>query len=87
MFIHVRRNHHNQHNIGWGVLREDLDRLEDKLHDKGMPLMHTWRYHHSSFPNTKAHNHAFDMIQVPTGYKWNVDLTHDSLDVFTVIMF
>ena len=66
-------NQHNQHTIGRGILRKDLDRLEEKWHEKRIPLMHTWRYQHSSFPNTTAHTHAFDMLQVPTGYKWNMD--------------
>ena len=54
------------HTMGLGVLREDLDRLEEKLHEKRIRLMHTWRYQHTSFPNTAAHNHACDVIQVPT---------------------
>ena len=73
-------NQRNQHTIAWGVLREDLDRLEDKLHEKRVSLTHTWRYQHSSFPNTTAHKHAFDMIKVPTGYKWNMDFAQESIE-------
>ena len=76
---------YSQHTIGWGVLREDLDRLEEKLHDTGIPLMHTWRYQQSSFPNTTAHKHAFDMIQVTTGYKWNTDFPKDCLQYVSFI--
>jgi hypothetical protein len=35
---------------------------------------------------TTAHNHAFDMLQEPTGYKWNMDFALESIDVVQVIM-
>ena len=34
-------NQHNQHTIGWGVLKEDLDNLEDKMNERRAPVMHT----------------------------------------------
>ncbi len=43
------------------------------MHDKGTPLMHTWRYQQFSVPKTTTHNHALGMFQVPAGYKWNMD--------------
>ena len=79
-------NQHNQHTSSWGVPRDDLDRVEEKYYDKGIPLMHTWRYQQSYFPKTTAHTHAFGMPQVPTGYKWIMDFTIDSIEVAQVIM-
>ncbi len=37
---------------GGGTLRENLDKLERDIHEKGIPLMKTWRYMHAQFPAT-----------------------------------
>ena len=42
-----------------------------------MPLMHTWRYQHSTCPKTTAYDKVYDTIQLPTGYKWNMDFAKD----------
>ena len=55
------------------------------MNSNNTPLMHTWRYQHSSFPNTTAHKHALDMLQVRTGYKWHIDFAQASLEVVQVI--
>ena len=79
-------NQVNKHTITWGVLREDLDRLENKLQDKDIPLMHTWGYQQSARPNTTAHKHPFHIVEVTTGYKWNMDVARDSLqDVLSIM--
>ncbi|MFM7982320.1 MAG: hypothetical protein ACKPKO_23670, partial [Candidatus Fonsibacter sp.] len=62
-----------------------MDKLEAKLHAKKIPLMHTWRYQHH-FPETRAHNHASGMIQVPTGYKLSIDFAQESLEAVQVII-
>ncbi len=48
--------------------------------------MHTWRYQHSTFPNTRAYRQASDTIQEHTGYKWNLDFAKDCLDAVLGIM-
>ncbi len=68
---------HIKNNSVWVGLRENWDKWEKDCKDTGMPSMHTWRYHHSTFPSTKADNQAYDAIQLPTGYTWNMYGTKD----------
>jgi len=49
---HQLSNHANPNTLQWGTLRENLDKLEMDIHEKGIPLMKTWRYMHSQFPET-----------------------------------
>jgi hypothetical protein len=79
-------NEHNKNTIQWGVLRENLDKLERDCKEKGIPLMHTWRYQHSPFPKTIVHKVQAETIKVPTGYKFCFDVTRDNLDFTLEIM-
>ncbi|MFM7988478.1 MAG: hypothetical protein ACKPKO_55115, partial [Candidatus Fonsibacter sp.] len=63
-----------------------MDKLEEKLSSNNVPSMCTWPYHNYSFPKTTTHNHASDMVQVPTGYKWNIGFPQGSVEGVQVII-
>ena len=65
---------------------ESLDKLENNCQDTCSPLMNAWRYHHSTAPNTTAYNQAYDTIQLPAGYKWNIDFAKTCQDAVVEIM-
>ena len=52
----------NNNTLDWGALRSDLGKLEKDCKDKGIPLMHTLRDHHSTCPKTSAYKQALDTI-------------------------
>ena len=79
-------NNLNTHTITWGTLRENLDKLEKDCSHKGIYLMPTWRYHHSSFPETKVYKPLADLISLPTGYKFNLDFTQEQAEQVKHIM-
>ena len=74
-------NQLSSNTIDWEVLRSDLGTLEKDCEDKGIPWMHTWRYQHSTFPYPKAYKQASDTIQLPTGYRWNMDFANGGLNL------
>ncbi|MFM7978598.1 MAG: hypothetical protein ACKPKO_04720, partial [Candidatus Fonsibacter sp.] len=75
-------NHNNIHTIKWGVHKKDLDRPEDQLHKHQIPLMHTWRYHRSPFPNTTGYNDSYPMLELATGFKWNIEFDEHTFQMF-----
>ena len=65
------RSPHKHNTIYWGVFREKLDKLKKDCKGKAIPLMHTWHYQHSTYPNTTTNAQPYDAIQLPTAYECN----------------
>jgi len=56
-----------------GTLRENLDKLERDIHEKGILLMKTWRYMHSQFPANILYNDCrMGLLEVNTGLRFNI---------------
>jgi hypothetical protein len=56
-----------------GTLRENLDKLERDILEKGIPLMKTWRYMHSQFPDTLLYKDCkMGLLEVNTGLRFNI---------------
>ena len=74
-------NHANHNTLQWGTLRENLDKLERDIHEKGIPLMKTWRYMQSQFPDTLLYKDCrMGLLEVNTGCRFNIDFKADERD-------
>jgi hypothetical protein len=70
-----------------GTLRENLDKLERDIHEKGVPLMKTWRYMHSQFPATILYKDCrMGLLEVNTGFRFNIDFKTDERDHVKAIL-
>lgn len=80
-------NHANPNTLQWGTLRENLDKLERDIHEKGIPLMKTWRYMHSQFPDTLLYKDCrMGLLEVNTGFRFNIDFKTEEREPVKEIM-
>ncbi len=80
-------NHANPNTLQWGTLRENLDKLERDIHEKGIPLMNTWRYTHSQFPYTLLYKDCrMGLLEVNTGFRFNIDVKTEEREPVKEIM-
>jgi hypothetical protein len=80
-------NHANPNTLQWGALRENLDKLERDIHEKGIPLMKTWRYMHSQFPDTLLYKDCrMGLLEVNTGFRFNIDFKTEEREPVKEIM-
>ena len=77
----------NPNTLQWGTLRESLDKLERDIHEKGIPLMKTWRYMHSKFPTTLLYKDCkMGLLEANTGFKFNINCKTDKREPVKEIM-
>jgi len=70
-----------------GTIRENLDKLERDIHEKGIPLMKTWRYMHSQFPDTLLYKDCrMGLLEVNTGFRFNIDFKTEEREPVKEIM-
>ena len=80
-------NHANPNTLQWGALKENLDKLERGIHEKGIPLMKTWRYMHSQFPATIWYKgRRMGLLEVNAGFRFNIDFKTEKRDPVKEIM-
>ena len=77
----------NPNNLQWGALRENLDKLEKDIHEKGIPLMKTWRYMQSQFPETLLYKDCrMGLLEVNAGFRFNIDFKTEEREPVKEIM-
>ena len=64
-----------------------MDKLERDIHEKGIPLMETWRYMHSQFPDTLLYKDCrMGLLEVNAGFRCNIDFNTEEREPVKEIM-
>ena len=77
----------NPNTLQRGALKENSDKLERDIHEKGIPLMKTWRYMHSRFPATLLYKDCMmGLLEVNIGFRFNIDFQTEEREPVKEIM-